>query len=144
VEVGSKAQLLDKFTLYGNYTYTKGTFEQDPFKGNDIPAVPRHKANVGFRIHEIAPDLTFSADYNFIGPSYAISDQGNEFDKLEAYHTINARLSYERKSLKAFVGVNNLTDEEYSEYAIIGGSPRGRNFHPAPERNWLAGLELVF
>ena len=144
LEIGSKAKLFKKLTVFGNYTYTKATFEKDPFRGNDIPAVPRHKANLGFRIHDLVPGLIFSADYNYVGSSYAISDQANAFEKLEKYYTIDARLSYAWKNLKAFVGVNNLTDQEYSEFAIIGGGPLGLNFYPAPERNWVGGLKVVF
>jgi outer membrane receptor protein involved in Fe transport len=144
LEIGSKAKLFKKLTVFGNYTYTKATFEKDPFKDNDIPAVPRHKANLGLRIHDLVPGLIFSADYNYVGSSYAISDQANQFEKPDDYYTINARLSYAWKNLKAFVGVNNLTDQEYSEFAIIGGGPLGLNFYPAPERNWVGGLKVVF
>jgi iron complex outermembrane receptor protein len=146
VEVGAKADLLKKMTIFGNYTFEKATFEKDPFKGNDIPAVPRHRANLGFRIYDMVPGLTLSADYNYVGSSYAISDQANQFDKLDSWATINARISYEWNALKAFFGVNNITNEEYSEYAVLRGvgSPTGVNFYPAPERNWLAGIEIVF
>jgi iron complex outermembrane receptor protein len=142
VEIGSEAELLTRLTLFGNYTYTKATFEKDPFKDNDIPAVPKHMANLGFRIHDIVAGLIFSADYNYVGSSYAISDQANQFDKLDDYYTINVKLSYAWKQLEGFFGVNNVTDQEYCEYAVIGGT--GRYFHPAPERNWLAGLKVVF
>lgn len=142
IEIGSKMKLSQKVTVFGNYTYEEASFERDPFKGNEIPAVPNHKANIGFRIHDLAPGFIFSADYNYIGSSYAISDQANAFDKVSEYDTINTRLSYEWKMLKAFLGVNNLTNEKYSSYAVISGSER--YFYPAPERNWLAGLEIVF
>jgi iron complex outermembrane receptor protein len=146
VEVGAKADLLKKVTIFGNYTFEKATFEKDPFKDNDIPAVPRHRANLGFRIYDMVPGLTFSADYNHVGSSYAISDQANQFEKLDSWGTTNARISYEWNSLRAFFGVNNITNEEYSEYAVLRGvtSPTGVNFYPAPERNWLAGIEIVF
>lgn len=145
-EIGSKAKLFKKLTVFGNYTYTKATFEKDPFKDNDIPAVPRHKANLGLRIYDFVPGLIFSADYNYVGSSYAISDQANAFEKLEKYYTIDARLSYAWKSVKAFVGVNNLTDQEYSETAVLSGvfAPGEPYFYPAPERNWVGGLKVVF
>jgi len=142
IEIGSKVKVSPKVTLFGNYTYEKATFERDPFENNEIPAVPNHKANIGFRIHDFVPGFIFSADYNYIGASYAISDQANVFDKVSAYNTINARLSYEWKMLKAFLGVNNLADEKYASYAVISGAKR--HFYPEPERNWLAGLEIVF
>jgi len=146
VEVGAKADLLKKMTIFGNYTFEKATFEKDPFKDNDIPAVPRHRANLGFRIYDMVPGLTFSADYNYVGSSYAISDQANQFEKLDSWSTANAKISYELNSLKVFFGVNNIANKEYSEYAVLRGvgSPTGVNFYPAPERNWLAGIEIVF
>ena len=54
------------------------------------------------------------------------------------------KLAYEWQRVKAFLGVNNLTDEKYSEYAVIGRTPVVRTFYPSPERNWTAGLEITF
>jgi len=144
VEIGGKVDLFKRLTLFGNYTFEKATFDDDPFVGNNIPAVPRHKANLGFRIYDIIPGLVFSTTYNFVGSSYLISDQANQFDKLDKYYTIDARISQEWKWFRAFVGVNNITNREYSEYAVLGGFPTVRNFYPAPERNWVAGFEAVF
>ncbi len=144
IEVGGKADLLRWVTVLGNYTYAKATFEKDPFKDNDIPAVPKRKAHVGLRIHDILPGLVLSSDYNYVGSSFAISDQVNGFNKLGRYATIDARVSYAWNRLEAFFGVNNITDKKYAEYAVIGGSPRGLNFHPAPERNVVGGLTITF
>ncbi|MEJ2724136.1 MAG: TonB-dependent receptor [Deltaproteobacteria bacterium] len=144
MEIGTKADLFGELTLFGNYTYEKATFEKAPFKGNDIPAVPRHKANLGFRIHDVIPGLIFSANYNYVGSSFLISDQANKLEKLEDYYTVDARLSYVRRWFNAFVGVNNLTNQKYSQYAVAGAGGTTRNFYPAPERNWVAGLETVF
>jgi iron complex outermembrane receptor protein len=135
---------LEKLTLLGNYTNEKATFEKEPFKDNDIPAVPRHKANLGLRIFDVLPGLVFSADYNYVGSSYLISDQANQFEKLDNYYTLDARLTYNWKWLSAFVGVNNLTDQEYVPYGVVGGSPPAAVFYPAPERNWVAGLNISF
>ena len=144
IEIGGKFDFFKKVTLLANYTYESAIFQRDPYKNNDIPAVPKHKANLGFRIHNTIPNLIISSDFNYVGSSYAIGDQDNQFEKLEGYYTIDVRLSHEWRWLKSFVGVNNLTDEEYSEYAAIGGFPEALNFYPAPERNWVAGFEVVF
>jgi len=144
VEIGITAHLLKKATVVGNYTFEKATFRDDPFENNNLPAVPRHKATLGFRLYDLIPGLIFSANYNFVGSSFLISDQANQFRKLEQYHTIDTRISYKWKWIEAFVGVNNITNEKYSEFAVLGGFPTVRNFYPAPERNWIAGLEAVF
>ena len=94
---GARAVLAKKVDLYGNYTYEKATFEAAPYEGNDIPAVPRHRINLGFRIHDLIPNLIFSADYNYVGSSFLISDQANNLAKLDDYYTIDTRLSYTLK-----------------------------------------------
>ncbi len=144
VEIGIKGNFFKKLTVLGNYTFERAKFRREPFQYNEIPAVPRHKANLGFRIYDLIPRLILSANYNFVGTSFLISDQANQFEKMEKYYTIDVRVSYEWKWIKAFVGVNNITNEKYSEYAVLGGFPTARNFYPAPERNWIAGLEAGF
>ncbi|NIP40987.1 MAG: TonB-dependent receptor, partial [Candidatus Aenigmarchaeota archaeon] len=109
-----------------------------------IPAVPRHKANLGFRIYDVVPGFILSTDYNFVGSSFVISDQANRFDKLSKYYTVDARLSYEWRWVKAFVGLNNITNQKYSDYALMDTFLTKRNFYPAPERNWVAGVEATF
>jgi iron complex outermembrane receptor protein len=143
-EIGIKGNFFKRLTVFGNYTFERAQFRREPFQYNEIPAVPRHKANLGFRIYDLIPGLIFSANYNFVGSSFLISDQANRFRKLEQYNTIDARVSYEWKWINAFVGVNNIANRKYSEYAVLGGFPTVRNFYPAPERNWIAGLEAVF
>jgi iron complex outermembrane receptor protein len=144
IEVGCKVSPSEELAIYGNYTYESATFEKEPFKGNDIPAVPNHKANLGLSIHNITPGLMFYADYNYVGSSYAISDMANQFNKLDAYYAIDVKFTYKYKSVHAYAGIKNLTDQKYSEYAVIGGTPIGVNYYPAPERNYFAGIEFIF
>ena len=144
VEVGARADLVDHVVLQGNYTYQKATFEKGPYDGEDIPAVPNNRASLGLRIYDIPKGLEFAADYVYVGSSYAISDFENEFEKLDSYFTIDLRLTYQWKMLRTFAGVNNLTNEKYSEFAVIGGFPTQTNFYPAPERNYVVGVSAVF
>ncbi|MFC1534285.1 TonB-dependent receptor domain-containing protein [Thermodesulfobacteriota bacterium] len=144
VETGIKAELFEQLILYGNYTYVKARFEKDPYQGNEIPAVPQHKANLGLRIHDTLTGLFFSADYNYTGSSYSISDQANNFGKIEHHYSINGKVSYAWKSIKAFFGVNNITNEKYADYVVMDTFLTRRNFYPSPERNWMAGLEFSF
>jgi len=144
IEASAKAKLSDDVTVFGNYTYEEATFEKDPFRGNDIPAVPEHTANLGARIADILPHLDLSVVYNYVGSSYLISDQANSLDKLDDYDTIDVRLSYELARWKAFFGVNNALNEEYAQYAATNSAGTTRNFYPAPDRNWFAGMEISF
>jgi len=142
IEIGAKADPCRFFTCFANYTYEKATFEKEPFDGNDIPAVPKNRGNFGFNIHDFIPGVTLTAQYNYVGSSYAISDQANQHEKLESYYTIDSKIAYKWKNLEAFFGVNNITDEKYSQYVVAGWS--GLVFYPSPERNWVAGINVRF
>lgn len=144
VEVGCMVETFKKISIHGNYTYQKATFEKQPHKGNDIPGVPGHKGNLGLSIGDIIPKLVITVDYNYVGSSFAVSDLANQYKKLDAYHTVDVKFDYTYKIMKAFFGIKNLTDQKYSEYAIIGGTPTGVNYYPAPERNFLAGVDFMF
>jgi iron complex outermembrane receptor protein len=148
VEVGGKADLFERLTFFGNYTYEEAVFEEGLYDGKDIPAVPRNKFNLGFRIHDVVPGALFTAVYNYVGASFLISDLGNQSPKLESYYTIDLRLSYAWKWINCFFGINNLTNQKYSQYGLVGqypsGTPQQPLLYPATDRNWLAGIELTF
>lgn len=148
VEVGCTVDLFERLTLFGNYTYEKAVFEGGTYDGKDIPAVPRNKFNLGFRIHDVVPGALFTAVYSYVGPSFLISDLDNQFPKLESYYTIDLRLSYTWKWINFFLGVNNLTDQKYSQYGLVGqypfGTPQQPLLYPATDRTWLGGIQLTF
>ena len=102
------------------------------------------RSSMGFKVHDIIPGLIFSTDYNYIGSSYAISDQANNFDKKDDYYTVNTMLSYEWKMVKLFAGINNLTNKKYSEYAVMDTFLTQPYFYPSPERNYFGGISLEF
>jgi len=143
VETGIRADLSDHFTIFGNYTYENAVFEADPYKDNDIPGVAAHKANIGILVRDLTPGLILSALYNYVGTSYAISDMANVLDKQKAYYTVDLKASYKWRNIRGFVGVNNITDQQYSEY-VVASSAGCRAFYPAPERNWTAGIQVEF
>jgi iron complex outermembrane recepter protein len=144
VEAGARVEILRHVALTGNYTYQNATFEKEPYKNKELPAVPNHRANLGLRIYDLVPGVELALDGSYYGASYAVSDFENDFEKLSDFFTLDARISYEWKMLRAFVGVNNLTDEKYSEYAVIGGFPTETNYYPASERNFVFGLRAAF
>ena len=142
MELGTDMRFLDHYSIKANYTYTRATFSGDPFKDNDVPAVPRHKANLSLAYNDLLPGLDLHLGYHYAGSSYAISDQANAAEKKEDYFSLDARLSYEYKKMKAFVGLQNITGEEYSEYVVANNG--NLTFYPAPETRWSAGIEYSF
>jgi iron complex outermembrane receptor protein len=143
VEIGAKMRPLQWFTLWGNYSYIKPTLQEEPYSGNDIPGVPRHKASVGADV-QIWSGLFFNTRANLVGPRYFISDWANKVDKLDGYYSIDAKLSYTWKGLKAFVGVNNLTNQKYAEWGVTNGAGTTQLFYASPDRNFLGGISYKF
>ena len=149
-EVGAKARPFQWLTVWGNYSYVKPTLRAEPFSGNDIPGVPRNKASLGTEIN-FGKGFLFSATGTFVGFNffdnggpYLISDWGNRFGRLHSYYTLDARLSYSWKGLKAFVGINNITNQKYAEWAVTNATGTSQLFYPSPERNFVGGISYTF
>ena len=97
---------------------------------------------MGLKIFSPMRRLILTLGYRYTGESYLISDLSNAFEKLDDYYSIDTKISYDWKHVRVFFGVNNITNEKYSEYAVIGRTPVVRTFYPSAERNWIAGLEI--
>jgi iron complex outermembrane receptor protein len=142
IEVGTTITPVSWLRVWANYAFTKPTLRREPFSGNDIPAVPRHKGSVGGEIN-FGKGFLFNTRANIVGSNYLISDFANQFERLDGYVTLDARLSYTWKGLKAFVGVNNLFDRKYSEFGAVNFLGT-QSFFPSPEQNWIAGFSYAF
>ncbi len=118
----------------------------DAFSGNDIPSVPRHKGSMGADLRfgkGILEGFLFNLRGNIIGPRHFISDWANQVERLDGYYTLDAKLSYSWKGLKAFVGVNNITNQKYAEYGVLNFLKQP-NYYPSPERNFFGGISYTF
>lgn len=150
LEMGLKANPLAWLHIWGNYGYVHPKLRGHDFSGNDIPGVPRHKGTLGTDIHfgkilrnNYLKGLSFNGRANVIGSRHFISDWRNRVGRLDGYYTIDAKLSYEWKGLKAFVGVHNITNQKYAEYGVLNflGLPF---YYPSPERNFIGGISYIF
>jgi len=141
VETGFTAAVTDSVSVFGNFTYTDVKFKSGPYDGNHIQLVPQYSASFGGD-YRFLKSFLLAANANWVGKKYLDNDVLNDFDKMESYIVVNAKLSYTYKSLTAYIGVNNIFDEEYSEYGIVGFSGI-KNFYPAPERNFYGGLRVA-
>jgi iron complex outermembrane receptor protein len=158
IEAGLRGKPLPWLSLWGNYTYVKPTLRSEPssgnyfslfspfapisISGNDIPSVPRHKGSFGMDI-DFPKGFLLNIRNNIVGSRRFISDWGNEVERQHGYYTLDAKLTFSWKGLKAFVGVNNLFNRKYSEFAVIDASG-GQFFYPSPERNFIGGISYTF
>jgi iron complex outermembrane receptor protein len=142
IEIGAKVKPFQWLSAWGNYSYIHPILRGEPFSGNDIPGVPRHKGSLGVDI-DFGKGFLFNTKANMMGARYFISDWRNKIGGLDGYYTLDAKLSYSWKGLKAFVGMNNITNQKYAEYGVLDffGRP---GYYPSPERNFLGGISYTF
>lgn len=142
IETGLKARPFPWLTLSGNYGYIRPFIRGDQFSGNDIPGVSRHKGSIGSEL-QLGRGFLLNAKANFFGSRRFISDFANQVERLGGYYTLDTKLSYAWKGLKAFVGVNNLFNRKYAEFAVIDALGN-QFFYPSPERNFIGGVSYTF
>ncbi len=143
VEV-SLTKAFERIRLSGSYTFTDADIEGGVWKNNEIPNVPRHQASLS-SILNLTQDLTVALNGVYVGKRPFISDFANDFDEQEDYLVVNAKFRYALKHLSAFLEVNNITNNDYSEYGALGGFPViEEGFLPSPKVNFLVGVSADF
>jgi iron complex outermembrane receptor protein len=143
LELETSVYLLDAIHAFANYAYTKAFFVGDNFAGNEIPQVPRHKFSTGFN-YAYMDAFNFNYTFNFVDKRYFINDLKNEMPKLKFYTRHDARISYSIYGLEVFAAVNNIFDEEYSEYGVLDRALVNPGYYPSPRRNFLIGTSYKF
>jgi len=143
VEISFFAKPAEWLTLKAGYTYLDAEIKEGTFKGNEVPNVPKHKATVDV-VTSLGRGLTIALNGVYVGERPFISDFSNDFSDQESYVILNSKIQYQLKSLKAFLNINNLTNNEYSEFGVLGGVPIEKAFYPSPGINFLAGFSIDF
>jgi len=156
--------LNDRIELFGNATVSRNTIEEGKFfidaddfielDANRISGFPDFLTNFGisYKDHGLYFRLTGKYVGEFFSDNYD-NKLGNYFNQFpgftdysdninEAYFVSDFFASYEFRLLnaqtpwKVYLQVNNIFDNLYSAYAI------GKEFFPAAERNYLAGIQV--
>jgi iron complex outermembrane receptor protein len=143
VEFGLTSKPFDFISLFGNFTYADVRFKSGAYDGNKIPLSPAYSANFGADM-KYKEHLALAVNFLWVGERLIENDVENNKKRLPSYLTTDAKLSFNYKMITAYIGVNNIFDKEYSEYAVYGRSSGTTRFYPAPERNYYAGLRLNF
>ena len=142
IEVGVKAKPFPWLSLWGNYGYIKPVLREGSFSGNEIPGVPRHKGSLAAELN-FGKGIHLSTKANIVGSRYFMSDWANQVERQSGYYTLDVKLSYAWRGLKAFIGVNNLFNRKYAEFAVVD-SVGTQYFYPSPERNFIGGISYTF
>jgi len=156
IELSAKSQLTDRIEStvsmsYGDFSFdsfqvlsfdamNNATVTGD-FSGNRIPGTVEKLAYI--ELTYTAPSNWYSAiDFTYTGDQFA---DNNNTVNVEAYTLANWRIGADyqvgRTFLSSFLGINNLTDENYFSNIRINAFG-GRYYEAAPGRNVYGGVEL--
>ncbi|MDH3375321.1 MAG: TonB-dependent receptor, partial [Gammaproteobacteria bacterium] len=150
VELSFTSEPVDGLIANVAYTYSEFKFDTfvtgggDDFSGNKIPGIPE---NVLYgEVAYTHPSGFYGViDARNVGKLYA--NNSNSVD-VDSYTVVNLRAGLAdwrlgNWVLGPFVGVNNLTDEDYFAEIRIN-SFGGRYYEPAPERHFYGGLSIRY
>lgn len=137
---GSKT--LKSIELTAGYTFKKTEIDGGQYDGKEIPNVPKHLATIGIQ-KMFGDKITIGLDGIYVGQRRFISDFSNNAGKLDDYLFMRSKLSYAFDTGKAYLVINNLLDQEYSEYGALNFTGE-QGYYPSPPINFLAGVDISF
>ncbi len=139
----------DGLSVDASFTWSDFEFDSfvddnmNDFSGNQLPGLPKQFGYVG---------LSYAGLNGYSGTIEAVYSgnlYGNNANSVEvsSYTVMNLRIGREFDkgdwTLRPYVGINNLLDEEYNNNIRINPFG-GRFFEPAPSRNFYAGVVVRF
>ncbi len=163
LEAGLRGIYRNLLEPYVNYTFTRGTFQdnielgsprtpgvpQQVAKGDQLPLIPNHRVNAGLRYH-LYRWLSLSLDLTYVSSQFLRGDEANTQSKLDDYIILSTGLDLHWRRLGGFVKINNLTNNRYETFgtfapnAKVPGEPIERFLNPAPPINVLVGASYRF
>lgn len=147
----SLTQYFEKLTLSASVGYIKHEMKSGTYSGKEIPGVPKVNGNITAS-YKLNDKIVINGMGNYHGSSYYMTDFKNEGEKLDSYITVDTNIKYQyNEGLEFYVGVNNLFDESYYDYALHGDIfdmpgfyMDTRNYYPAQGRNYYGGFKYNF
>ncbi len=164
IELSTVIRILNGLEVFGNTSFSKNKINKGQYfiseteaidiSDNSISGFPDFLFNFGIQYG--TKDFFIKLNSKYVGKFYSDNFSTNIIDYLtrypgfidysdnvnDAYFTLDFFASYEVNLLnsltssKIFIQVNNIFDNLYSAYAI------GKEFFPAAERNFIAGVQI--
>lgn len=145
IETSASYEVSDRLRLKGGVTYTRATFREGIYAGNDVPLVSRWWGNLGLSV-DLYPKLAvFDAVLRYAGERRMDNDQANFQPLIPAHTTLDVRLGGQMQNLFWSVAVQNLFNVLYFDYAVASSATFGRyNAYPLPGRTFMAKAGVTF
>jgi iron complex outermembrane receptor protein len=138
-------QLTNDARLRGTLTYTRATFREGSFAGNQIPLVSPWSGSAG-ATWNIAKDLlVLDVAARFAGERRMDNDQANFQPQIPAIVTVDVKLGGKYDRFFWSVAVENLFNVSYFDYAIASATTAGfYNAYPQPRRTVMLRAGTIF
>jgi iron complex outermembrane receptor protein len=144
-ETSASLRVSDTVALRGGVAYTRAVFREGAFAGNDVPLVSRYTASGGVTWNIWQNYLVFDATVRAWSERFMDNDQANTQRRIPADATVDLKLSGTYDRFFWSVGVINLFDALYYDYAIASSFTPGRfSAYPLPGRTFLVKAGATF
>ena len=130
-----------KLDWYASYSYIETTFEDEFMvlspnhpnandegeiavqSGDSVPGLPEHIFKLGGDL-EVFQGMSAGMELIYNSDQVIRGDESNDLDKVDGYTLVNLRASYDVTSrLQIFARVNNVFDEDYENFGLLGEDP---------------------
>jgi iron complex outermembrane recepter protein len=144
-ETSASLRVSDSLSLRAGAAYTRAVFREGPFAGNDVPLVSRYTAMGGVTWNIWQNYLVFDATLRAWSERIMDNDQANTQRRIPADATVDLKLSGAYERFFWSVGVNNLFNALYYDYAIASSFTPGRfSAYPLPGRTFMVKAGATF
>ncbi len=147
VELDADFMLSESLTLRTNYTLAIARFRDGNFggvdvSGNNLPLVPRHRANAALT-WGLVQRASITGRVSYVGEQYFENDQSNAFGrKMPAYTVADLIGGVQIGSWRLGAAVYNLFNQKYFSYGVVSGASFVA--YPAALRSFLVSAEYRF
>jgi iron complex outermembrane receptor protein len=144
-ETSASLRISDSVLLRAGAAYTRAIFREGQFAGNDVPLVSRYTAMGGVTWNIWQNYLVLDATLRAWSERFMDNDQTNRQRRIPANATVDLKLSGAYEHFFWSIGVNNLFDALYYDYAIASSFTPGRfSAYPLPGRSYMVKAGATF
>ena len=144
-ETSTSVRVSDSLLFRSGFAYTRAIFREGPFAGNDVPLVSRYTASAGVTWNVWQNYLVVDATVRGWSERRMDNDQRNRQPLIPADATIDFKLSGEVGHFFWSIGVNNVLNALYYDYAVASTFTDGRfSAYPLPGRTYMVKAGATF
>ena len=144
-ETSTSVRVSDSLLFRSGFAYTRAIFREGPFAGNDVPLVSRYTASAGVTWNVWQNYLVVDATMRGWSERRMDNDQRNRQPLVPADATIDFKLSGEVGHFFWSIGVNNVLNALYYDYAVASTFTDGRfSAYPLPGRTYMVKAGATF